>query len=314
MTVVVAEDLGGEGALRVADALGGWADFLVGVKGCSAGTAATYGRHAGPFLTAVLAGSDGVAGLRVVRPEQVRSYVTDLGERYATHTCKLAATSIRSFLGFAWLSGWTTSDLRGAVGPIITHPYGHLPKAISARDVERLLASPDRGTGSGVRDYAMLLLLVRLGLRAGEVASLRLDDIDWAAATITATVKGGARRTYPLPQDVGVALVPYLRQRPAGVSCREVFLQVRTDRGPMTGSSVTLVVARNAARAGLGTVRAHRLRHSAARAILDGGGTLAEVGELLGHNSGKVTPLYASLDLASLRSLVRTWPGVAADA
>lgn len=302
-----------EGRMVAEDAVGAFAEYLWNVKGSSSGTVQCYSRHLLSFLAGV-ADPDGVVDLHGVSASQVRSYVTDLGGRYAAESLKLIATSIRSFLGFAWMSGWTTSDLRGAVGPVVTHRSGRLPRALPLEDVQRLLGSPDRHTRMGIRDYALMLLLFRLGLRAGEVGSLRLDDIDWEAATITVTVKGGGRRMFPIPQDVGQALVAYLRQRPGDVTRREVFLQVRSSQGCMNGSAVTQVVARNAARAGLGTVRAHRLRHSAARAVLAGGGTMAEVGELLGHSTCEVTMLYASFDLPSLRALVRPWPVEADDA
>lgn len=302
-----------EGHVVAEVAIDAFVVHLRNVKGSANGTAEVYARHVRPFLGRV-ADRDGGVDLRAVSAPQVRSYVTELGGRYAAGTLKLIATSIRSFLGFAWMSGWTTSDLRGAVGPVVTHRSGRLPRALPLEEVQRLLASPDRRTTTGVRDHTLMLLLFRLGLRAGEVASLRLDDIDWAAATITATVKGGGRRTFPIPDDVGRALVAYLRRRPREVAHREVFLQVRAGNGAMNSSAVTTVVARNAARAGLGAVRAHRLRHSAARAVLDGGGTLAEVGELLGHSTSEVTMLYASCDLASLRDLVRPWPMEADDA
>lgn len=300
---------GGQGTRRVdvEEALDAFGAHLREVRGSSRGTVEVYARHVRPFL-ALLAGpgvSVDVHGLPAFR---VRSYVTDLGGRYAAQTLKLIATSIRAFLGFAWMSGWTGCDLRGAVGPVVVHRSGRLPRALELQDVQRLLASPDQDTMTGARDYTMLLLLSRLGLRAGEIAGLRLEDIDWVAATLSVVVKGGGRRTFPIPRDVGQALVAHLRRRPAQVTCREVFLQVR-DAVPMNASAVTHVVARHAARAGLGSVWAHRLRHSAARAVLDGGGTLTEVGELLGHSSTEVTMLYASFDLAALRSLVRPWPG-----
>lgn len=302
-----------EGLMIAEDAVFDFAVYLGNVKGCSGGTTECYSRHVRSFLSLV-AGPDGVVDLGAVPASWVRSYVTDLGGRYAPESVKLMATSIRSFLGFAWMSGWTTSDLRGAVGPVVVHRSGRLPKALPTEGVERLLCSPDHGTRTGIRDYALLLLLFRLGLRAGEVASLSLDDVDWVGATITVRVKGGGRRTFPIPDDVGRALVAYLRHRPAGVTRRELFLQVRREAGRMSSSAVTQVVARSAARAGLGTVRAHHLRHSAARAVLAGGGTLAEVGELLGHSTSEVTMIYGSFDLASLRCLVRPWPAEADDA
>lgn len=302
----------GRSRVDVEEALDAFTGHLREVKGSARGTVEVYVRHVRPFL-AMFASSDGFVDLHGLPAAGVRSYVTDLGGRYAAQTLKLIATSLRAFLGFAWMSGWTCCDLRGAVGPVVTHRSGRLPRALAAHEVQRLLSVPDQETMTGGRDYAMLLLMSRLGLRAGEVASLRLEDVDWVAATLTARVKGGDRRAFPIPEDVGQALVAHLRRRPAQTACREVFLQAR-DPVPMNASAVTRVVARHSARAGLGSVRAHRLRHSAARAVLDGGGTLTEVGELLGHTSTEVTMLYASFDRAALRALVRLWPGEADDA
>ena len=124
------------------------------------------------------------------------------------------------------MSGWTGCDLRPAVGAVVTHRFGRLPKALPAEDLRRLLAVPDRRTTMGSRDYALLVVLSRLGLRAGEVAGLRLDDFNWRAATVTSKVKGGRRLCLPIPHDVGQAVVAYLNRRPAGVrrpgrySCR----------------------------------------------------------------------------------------------
>lgn len=299
-------DLAG-GRIDIDEVIRRFVEYLTAVKGSSVTTTECYSRHVRTFL-AEAGGGEGLVNLPEISAVGIRSYVTGLGGRYAPESVKLMATAIRSFLGFAWVSGRTTSDLRGAVGPVVTHRSGHLPKAIAVEDVQRLLASPDRGTTTGLRDYAVLLLLSRLGLRAGEVARLRLEDIGWSSATMTATTKGGGRLTVPIPEDVGQALIAYLRRRPEGIAHREVLLQVRGAPGAMTSRAVTQVVARHGARAGLGTVRAHRLRHSAARAVLDAGGTLAEVGELLGHSGGQVTMVYASFDLAALRGLVRRWP------
>ena len=138
-----------------------------------------------------------------------------------------------------------------------------------------------------------------------------LDDFDWRAATVAVKVKGGGRLRLPIPADVGPVVVTYLQRRPAAATCREVFVQVRGEPKPMTSRAVTQVVARHAARAGLGTVRAHRLRHSAARAVLVAGGSLSEVGQLLGHANGQVSMIYASFDQQSLAVLVRPWPTAA---
>jgi len=293
--------------IRLEVATGDFERFLMTGKGVSPATRECYARHVVPFLTE-MADLDGVVDFEELSAQRVRSYVTSLGGRYAPQSLRLIATGIRSFLGLAWMSGWTCCDLTAAVGVVVTHRSGQLPRALSAEDLRRLLAVPDRGTMTGCRDFAMLLMLSRLGLRAGEVAGLCLDDFDWRAATVTARVKGGRRLCLPVPHDVGHAVVCYLRQRPAGIAYREVFLQVRGGSSPMTCRAVTQVVARHAARAGLGTVRAHRLRHSAARAVLSAGGSLTEVGELLGHADGSVTMAYASIDLRSLATLARPWP------
>ncbi|GAA2159892.1 site-specific recombinase XerD [Humibacillus xanthopallidus] len=293
--------------VSVEEALREFGDFLTVGKAVAVSTRECYLRHVRTFLSE-LANRPGVVDLQAVSAVRVRSYVTDRADRYAPESLKLIATAVRSFLRFAWMSGWTDSDLTGAVGTVVTHRSGKLPEALTAEQLRRLLASPDRRTLTGVRDYALLLLLSRLGLRAGEAAGLRLDDIDWHAGTFTATVKGGGRLTLPIPHDVGQALVDYLQRRATTVGYREVFLQVRGEPKPMTRCAVTEVVSRHAAAAGLGTVHAHRLRHSAARAVLAAGGTLVEVGELLGHSTAQVTMTYASFDLNSLAVLARPWP------
>jgi site-specific recombinase XerD len=281
--------------------------FLAAGKGASVATRECYVRHVRAMLAEVC-DATGTIDLGNVSPSWIRSYVTKLGGRYAPASLKLIATAVRSFLRHAWVSGWTARDLTGAVGPVVTHRSGRLPRALAAEDLRRLMASPDRCTTTGLRDHALLVLLSRLGLRAGEVAGLCLDDFDWHAATLTAKVKGGGRLQLPIPADVGPVVVAYLRRRPVGVTCREVFLQVRGEPKPMTSRAVTQVVARHGARAGLGAVRAHRLRHSAARAVLVAGGSLSEVGELLGHANAQVSMVYASFDQPSLAVLARPWP------
>jgi site-specific recombinase XerD len=293
--------------VRVEVAVSGFERFLLAGKGVSAATRECYIRHVRVMLAEVC-DATGTIDLGSLPATWVRSYVTQLGGRYAPASLKLIATAVRSFLRYAWVSGWTAADLAGAVGPVITHRSGRLPRALAVEDLRRLLASPDRSTTTGLRDYALLMLLSRLGLRAGEVAGLCLDDFDWRGATVTAKVKGGGRLRLPIPADVGPVVVAYLRRRPADAACRELFVQVRGEPKPMTSRAVTQVVARHGARAGLGTVRAHRLRHSAARAVLVAGGCLSEVGELLGHANGQVTMIYASFDQPSLAMLVRPWP------
>lgn len=289
------------------DAIDDFDRYLITGKNASDMTRQCYTRHARAFLNTVIR-SAATVDLEQVSGPQIRAYVTDLGERYAPQSLKLKATALRSFLRFAWMTGQMNADLSGAVGTVITHRSGKIPKALHPDELVRLLATPDRRTLGGARDYALLILMSRLGLRAGEAGRLRLDDIDWAHATLRARVKGGNVLELPLPDDVGSALVAYLQRRPTTTDHREVFLTNYGTAVPMTRGAVTQVVERNARTAGLGKMYAHRLRHSTARAVLVGGGTLEEVGELLGHATPQVTMAYSSFDLASMRTLARPWP------
>jgi integrase/recombinase XerD len=154
------------------------------------------------------------------------------------------------------------------------------------------------------------MLLARLGLRAGEVAALELDDVDWGAGELTVRGKGNRHERLPLPDDVGQALVAYLhRGRPATAQGRQLFVRVRAPHGPMTTAAVSHMVFAAGKRAGLGTVRAHRLRHTAATQLLAAGGPLVEIGQLLRHRSQLSTTIYAKVDTEALRSLARPWPG-----
>lgn len=281
--------------------------YLQASKNVSQTTRSCYIRHVLPFLESIADAERHVTFAAISGP-QVRAYVTALGERYAPQSLKLMATSLRCFLRFAWLSNWTSTDLAVSVGPVITHRSGRLPQALSDDELQQLLSIPNRQKLVGVRDYAVLVVLSRLGLRSAELASLRLDDIDWGQACITARVKGGDTQCFPLPTDIGEVLVSYLRRRPTVAKYREVFLQVRGEPIPLSRGAVSRIVARNAAKAGLGIVHAHRLRHTAARAVLDAGGDLTEVSELLGQTTAQVTMGYSSLDTQMLQPLARPWP------
>jgi site-specific recombinase XerD len=299
-----------DGAWRgsVAALLSGFERYLMVRRNVRSSTQACYLRHAGAFL-AGLAGPDGSIALGGLGATDVRDHVSALMAPYAPQTRKLMATSFRGFLRFAWLEGVTACDLTGAVGPVAAaRRAGHLPRSLPKKQVQLLLETHDPATLAGVRDHAVLVVLARLGLRASEVAALRLDDLDWESGAVSVRVKGGGVHRLPIPHDVGVAIVDYLHRRPDS-RCREVFVQLPSPDAPMTGWAVSALVARAAAKAGVGAVRAHRLRHSAARAVLEAGGGIAEVGELLGHRSLEVTRMYASLDLHSLRALARPWPG-----
>jgi site-specific recombinase XerD len=184
-----------------------------------------------------------------------------------------------------------------------------LPRGLEPAQLRTLLAACDRRTAAGRRDYAVLLLLSRLGLRAGEVAVLALDDIDWRSGEIVVRGKGNRAERLPLPADVGSAIAAYLqRGRPQTADGRSVFMRVRAPHRALSSTGVTNIVCETARRAGLGTVHAHRLRHTAATAMLRAGGTLPEVGQVLRHRSPLTTAIYAKVDRDALTVLVRPWP------
>ena len=185
-------------------------------------------------------------------------------------------------------------------------------KALDARSVRRLLSSCDRRTRVGRRDFAVLTVLSRLGLRAGEVAALRLVDVDWRAGELLIRGKGSRQERLPVPADVGEALAGWLaRGRPR---CESVFLftRLRAPHGGLSGGAVSQIVRRACPRAGLPIVSAHRLRHTAATEMLRAGGNLTEVGQVLRHRGRDVTSIYAKVDRLALAAVVQPWPGAAA--
>jgi len=170
----------------------------------------------------------------------------------------------------------------------------------------------DRSTALGRRDYAILLLLARLGLRAGEIVKLRLEDMDCENARITVCGKGGNLAQLPLPADVAKAIVRYLRHDRPRCACRRLFIR---DYAPVGGfgrsTSIAKIVRCALARAGVVSARkgAHLLRHSLATEMLRKGASLDEIGEVLRHRSSDTTAIYAKVDLTSLRALALPWPG-----
>jgi site-specific recombinase XerD len=225
---------------------------------------------------------------------------------------KLLVTALRSFLRFLFLRGETALDLTPSVPTVADWRLAKLPKFIPAQDVRRLLRACNRGTATGRRDYAVLLLLARLGLRASEVAQMTLDDIDWDAGELIVRGKGGRHNRLPLPADVGAALVEYLHRDRRRCATRRVFLCAKAPcRGFAGPVAICTIVRRAIARAGLRTPTkgAHLLRHSLATELLRRGGSLDEIGELLRHRSPDTTMLYAKVDLGSLREVAQPWPG-----
>jgi site-specific recombinase XerD len=184
-----------------------------------------------------------------------------------------------------------------------------LPESVGPGQAGLLLGSCDRGTAAGLRDYAVLVLLVRLGLRVGEVAAMQLGDIGWRAGQVTIRGKGSRLDQLPLPADAGQAIAAWLRGGRPGCSCRQVFTTLLAPLGPLTSKAVSAIVTRAARRAGLAAVTAHRLRHGAATGLLRAGASLPEVGQVLRHASMLNTARYARVDHAALAAVARPWPG-----
>ncbi len=255
---------------------------------------------------------NGRVRLSWLRPSDVVRFVQHQALRLHLRRAKLMTTALRSFLRYARYRGDVTLDLADAIPAVANWSMPSIPRAIAPEQIRQLLASIDRRTAVGRRDYAILLLLARLGLRLREVAFLELDDIDWRAGHLSVRGKGGQRNELPLPKDVGKAIAAYLQHgRPPGTS-RRVFLRARA---PITGfrgaCAVGSVVRHSLQRAGINapTMGGHQFRHGLATEMLRRGASLGEIGELLGHHDPQTTKIYTKVDIKALRTLAVPWPG-----
>lgn len=225
---------------------------------------------------------------------------------------QLMTTALRSFLRFARYRGDIDTDLAACVPAVANWKLSTIPRALPPDQVDLVLASIDRKTAIGRRDYAILLILARLGLRAGEIRILTLDDLDWQEGLITVRGKAGRYSQLPLPADVGAAIADYLRHGRPSASSRCVFLRAKAPAAGFKGQSGVGSMVRHAlARAGIDACRtgAHQFRHALACQMLRQGASLSEIGELLRHRSPQTTAIYAKVDLASLATLALPWPG-----
>jgi site-specific recombinase XerD len=243
-------------------------------------------------------------------------HVTGFVMRHAHQLSPLRAgpmvTALRSFFRYLRYRGAIATDLAGCVPTVPNWSLSTLPRFLPAATVERILECCDRTTSVGRRNHAILLLLARLGVRAGEVVGLSLDDIDWSTGQITIRGKGGKSAQLPLATDVGAALAAYLRHDRPRSAARKVFLR---HRAPLVGfansSTISSLVMRALKHAGVESAHtgAHVLRHSLATSLLRQGGSLDEIGELLRHQSPNTTAIYAKVDVTALHTLALPWPG-----
>ncbi|HYA44362.1 MAG TPA: site-specific integrase [Acidimicrobiales bacterium] len=287
-----------------------FARYLAQERGLASATLANYMPVVRQFLQERFRG--GRLRLAALRAGDVTRFVQRHAHDHSPGHSKVLLTALRAFLRYLCHCGATATDLAPCVPSVPTWMYATLPKGLRPDPVEQVLAACDRQSPRGRRDYAILLLLARLGLRAGEVAALRLEDIDWVAGHLTLCGKGGRWSQFPLPADVGAALAAYLRQDRPRCASRQVFIRQYAPRvGFANWLAISALVRRTLARAGIAAPRsgAHVFRHSLASAMLRVGASLAEIGELLRHRSPQTTRLYAKVDLGALRGLACPWPG-----
>jgi site-specific recombinase XerD len=280
--------------------------YLIVERGVGVKTARGYLDLVRPFVASCACG-DG-ADVQNLTAGDVTSFLVSESHRLAPKTVQRLATALRSLLRFWHLDGVLEGSLVDVV-PKVAYRSPGLPQALGPTGVAALLSSCDRDGPNGLRNFAILTLLARMGVRPGEVAGLRLDDIDWRRGEITVRGKGNRCDQLPLPADVGQTIVDYLRfGRPSDALDRCVFIRIRAPHHGMTTGGITQVVAAAARRAGLGTFYANRLRHTAATSMLTAGAPLAEIGQVLRHRRPLTTAIYAKVDTESLRVLARPWP------
>jgi site-specific recombinase XerD len=282
--------------------------YLFDVRGLADTSARGYVDMVRPFVMGRAV--DGQLDWASLTPAGVTAFMRSASRRRSIGSAQLLSTALRSLLGYLHIEGLILRPLDAAVPSVAGSKLAGLPRGLEAAEVERLLAACDRRTRTGRRDFAMLMLLVRLGLRAGEVRTLSLDDLDWHAGELIVRGKGHRVERLPLPADVGEAVAAYLRRgRPATAQGRAVFVRVHAPHRPLTSGAVTNAVLMAASRAGLPAVTAHRLRHTIATQMVRAGVPLPEISQVLRHRRLLTTAIYAKVDRDNLRHLARRWPG-----
>lgn len=279
-------------------------EYMLRERGVSAKTARDYVECVRRFVASRMA--DG--GVESATAADVTAFILGECRRRQVRAAQMVVTAMRSLLRFLQMEGLIGGSLISAV-PKVPDRREAMPRGMAPEQVQTLLMSCGH-SAFGLRDLAIMLMLARLGLRAGEVAGLLLDDIDWRRGEILIRGKPNRCDRLPLPIDVGEALVAYLRTvRPANALDRHVFVRLLAPHHAMSPVGITHVVVAAGNRTGLGWVTAHRLRHSAATAMLRAGASLPEIGQVLRHQRPATTALYAKVDIDALRLVARPWPG-----
>ena len=304
---VIAAENGVQELTPLEELVGAYRDWLVSERGLAEATVLRYEKLARRLLAERVSPSDAL-GVARLTGEDVSAFLLRECARVSLGSAKGRVAELRSLLRFLYLRGFTELALAESVPSVAGWRDTSIPATMPRADVERLLASCDRATLGGARNFAMLMLLSRLGLRSVEVARLELTDLDWRAGELV--VRGKARREdrLPLPTDVGEALAAYLVLR-GKRDARHVFLTLKAPTRPIRADLVGDVVQRACLAAGVAHVGAHGLRHALASELLREGASLIDISQVLRHSDLATTAIYAKVDLGRLRQVARPWPG-----
>ena len=284
--------------------------YLFKERGLSVATRVNYRIIIQRFLSFQY-GDDPVC-LADLNADSVIRFIQNQAERLSPKRAALMVTALRSFFRYLRYRGDITRDLAACVPTIPNWQFSTLPKFLQPGQVQQVLSQCDRRTARGRRDYAILLLLARLGLRACEIVSLTLDDIHWQVGEISIQGKGNRSALLPLPPDVGQAVADYLEKDRPTCSTRSVFIRMKAPRrGFVNSEAISTIVARTLKRAGIDSPHtgAHLFRHTLATEMLRQGSMLTDIALLLRHSSINTTVLYAKVDLTALKNLAQPWPG-----
>ncbi|MFE5709089.1 site-specific integrase [Rhodococcus koreensis] len=280
--------------------------WLVTDRGLSETTIIRYEKLARRFLEQH--GGDGGIDVASLDGKRIVAFLIQESERLSVGGAKGRVAELRSLLKFLYLRGWTPRLLTTVVPPVAGWHDTGIPKSITATEVQSLLDHCDRTDPIGIRDYAILILVARLGLRSIEVSRLELGDIDWRGGQIVLRGKASREDGMPLPAEVGEALSAYLSQARPATPLRPVFLACNAPIRGIRPDLVGDVTRRACDRAGLARVGAHRLRHSLATEMLRRGVTLTDISQVLRHRDLATTAIYAKVDSTTLRTIALPWP------